>query len=73
MVSSTAEILEQLGLEVISDTQLKLPFELDQLYKNIRASPKTVAELPENSFGKLTQLELKGLIKRDSCGRYAAA
>lgn len=73
VVSSTAEILEQLGLEVISDTQLKLPFELDQLYKNIRASPKTVAELPENSFGKLTQLELKGLIKRDSCGRYAAA
>jgi DNA processing protein len=73
IVTSCAEVLQQLGLEAQQEAQLCLPIELEHLYKKIRSAPKTVAELPEGSVGKLTQLELQGLVKRDRSGRYAVA
>ncbi|MFT7184003.1 MAG: DNA processing protein [Oceanicoccus sp.] len=73
MVRSTVEVLEALGLEYKKEQQLELPIELKTLYQSIRAAPKTVAELPEGSISKLTQLELQGLLKRDRFGRYAVA
>ncbi len=70
LVRSPKQVIECMGLKWKAEASLNISEELKSLYEVLKECPKNAAQLSQKELIQVAQLELEGLVRRDSLGRY---